>query len=82
MQAQREAAAAVAGKLPSVTKDGHAIRLYANLAGQTICRCCRDGAEGGVCRASSSISAAAAIRFRRTSLFASYKQLVAPSACA
>ena len=31
-QAQREALQQLA-KLPSVTKDGHAIRLYANLAG-------------------------------------------------
>lgn len=74
-QAQREALQQLA-KLPSVTKDGHAIRLYANLAGTDDLLLQQSGAEGVGLLRSEFLYLGRSSCPTEDELFASYKQLV------
>ena len=75
-QAQREALQQLA-KLPSVTKDGHAIRLYANLAGtDDLPLLQQSGAEGVGLLRSEFLYLGRSSYPTEDELFASYKQLV------
>ena len=75
-QAQREVLQQLA-KLPSVTKDGHAIRLYANLAGtDDLPLLQQSGAEGVGLLRSEFLYLGRSSYPTEDELFASYKQLV------
>ena len=75
-QAQREALQQLA-KLPSVTKDGHAIRLYANLAGtDDLPLLQQSGAEGVGLLRSEFLYLGRCSYPTEDELFASYRQLV------
>ena len=75
-QAQREALQQLA-KLPSVTKDGHAIRLYANLAGtDDLPLLQQSGAEGVGLLRSEFLYLGRSSYPTEDELFASYRQLV------